>query len=396
MAPTLPVHTLLAVLRRTLRLGLLAVASIGVAACGDDDGVQEARIVGDTLTVYSSVPLRGPLEPVSRDIVAAQKLALAEAGGRAGRYDVSFAALDSANPETGSWDPGRVASNARRAVQDRQTIAYLGELETGASAVSLPILNEGGILQVSPRDTFAGLTEPGARGEPDNYYPSGVRTFTRVVPRGDEQARLLVAALRERGVRRLALADDRRPAGASLADRVTRLAEAAGIRVVGRGRLDPADGVPEELGRDVRRDRAEAFLYTGAGGGFGAEVLRRVHAGAPGVALFGGDELTLLPGLAERVGPAGERLVVTALQPREAAAFTRRFAAAYGRRPGSQAVLGYDAMRLVLDAVRRAGAGASSRRAVIRQALESSRAPATRFNRYRVEGNDLVTVGRRL
>src|SRR5687767_3596132 len=161
---------------------LLLATSLLLAACGDDDGVEESLIVGDTLTVYSSVPLRGPYAEISRDIVRAEKLALKEAGGRAGDYSVSYASLDGADPETGRWSPGRVASNARKAVQDRQTIAYLGELESGASAISVPILNEGGILQVSPRDTFGGLTSRGARGEPEKYYPSGERTFARVVP----------------------------------------------------------------------------------------------------------------------------------------------------------------------------------------------------------------------
>jgi branched-chain amino acid transport system substrate-binding protein len=381
--------------RRLACAALLACLAALAAGCGEDDGIAETRIVGDTLTVYASAPLRGPLEPVGRDLVCAQKLALQEARGRAGAYDVNFAVLDSANPETGRWDPGRVASNARRAVQDRQTIAYVGELETGASAVSVPILNEGGILQVSPRDTYGGLTAPGARGEPDRFYPSGQRTFTRVVPGDDRQARALVAALRSRGVRRLVLADDRGLAGAGLADRVARLARPAGIRVVDRKRLDATGEVPRDLGREVRRERAGAFLYTGAGAGFGAGVLRRVHADAPGVLLFGGDDLALEPGLAQRAGPAGEQLVLTGLDPRPDGAdggFARRFAAACGRAPGRHAILGYDAMRVVLRAIGRAGPEAASRRRVIREALAAPERPRARFARYRVEGNRLVRV----
>src|SRR3712207_6796176 len=195
---------------------LLLVTTVLAASCGDDDGTTESLIVGDTLTVYSSLPLRGPYADVARDLVRAEKLALKEAGGRAGEFSISYVSLDSADPEEGRWTPGRVAANARKAVQDRQTIAYLGELETGASAISVPILNEGGILQVSPRDTFGGLTARGARGEPEKYYPSGERTFARMVPGDDEQARELVAAMRSQGVRRLLLADDRELAGSSL------------------------------------------------------------------------------------------------------------------------------------------------------------------------------------
>jgi branched-chain amino acid transport system substrate-binding protein len=378
---------------------LLLAATILASGCGDDDGTAEAQIIGDSVTVYSSVPLRGPLAPVARDMVRAQKLALREAGGRAGVYDVSFAVLDSSDPQTGRWNPARIAANARRAVQDRQTVAYLGEIETGASAVSVPILNEGGILQVSPRDTFGGLTAPGARGEPDKYYPSGLRTFTRVVPGDDVQARVLVRTLAARGVRRLVLADDRQLAGASLADRIAALAPEAGIDVVERLRLDPGGEVPDGVGRDVRRQRADAFLYAGAGGDFAGALLRRVHAAAPQVLLLGTDDLALAPGLAGAAGDARDRLVLTGIEPRPvegADDFARRFAAAYGRAPDRQAVLGYDAMRLVLRAIARAGAGASSRQAVIRQALGGSGDPRARFVRYRVEGNRLVRVGSQL
>src|ERR687894_575579 len=150
--------------RTPASLAALAIA-VALTGCGSSERTEESRIIGDALTVYSSLPQTGPLAPVSRDIVRAQKLALEEAGGRAGDYRVSYVSLDSADPKTGHWSPKRVAANARTAVEDLQTIAYLGELEPGASAISVPILNEGGMLQVSPADTFAGLTERGGPGE---------------------------------------------------------------------------------------------------------------------------------------------------------------------------------------------------------------------------------------
>jgi branched-chain amino acid transport system substrate-binding protein len=373
-----------------LAFTLLATAALG---CGRDDGIEETRIIGDTLTVYSSQPLQGPLAPVARDIVRAEKLALREAGGRSGAFNVSFVSLDSSNPETGRWDPGRVASNARRAVQVPNTIAYLGELESGASAVSLPILNEGGILQVSPRDTFGGLTERGGRGEPEKYYPSGVKTFARVVPPSGRQAQMLVDAMAAEDVKRLVLADDRQLSGSTLGDRVARLAEGAGIDVVDRLRLDTAGKVPDRLGTEVSDGRPDAFFYGGGYDDFAVDVLRKVHAANPAVRLFGTDDLAIAPALPRRAGAAAKRLQLTGVDPGESADFEHRFLAAYGERPDRQAILGYRAMTLVLDAIRRAGTDASSRRAVIRRAVELAGRPRARFARYRVEQQQLVRVG---
>lgn len=377
---------------RLVGLALLTTLALGALACGRDDGIEESRIAGDSLTVYSSLPLQGPLAAVSRDVVRAEKLALREARGRAGEFNVNYVSLDSSEPETGRWDPGRVAANARRAVQTPNTIAYLGELEPGASAVSLPIVNEAGVLQVSPRDTFGGLTERGGRGEPERYYPSGVVNFARVVPPADRQARLIVEAMRAQDVRRVVLADDRRPAGTSLGDGVARLAERAGIEVVARKRLDTGRDVPDDLGEDVRDERPGAFLFAGAYTGFAVEVLRSVHAADPGLRLYGSDELTLAPDLPQRAGAAAERLQLAGVDPGETAEFERRFEVTYGSRPNRQAVLGYRAMRLVLAAVRASGEDADSRREVVRRAVGLAGSPRASFARYRVDGTRLVRV----
>ena len=65
-------------------------------------------------------------------------------------YGKTYVSLDDASPTTGEWNPGVTATNAKTAAEDTTTIAYLGDYNSGASAVSLPLINASGILQVSP------------------------------------------------------------------------------------------------------------------------------------------------------------------------------------------------------------------------------------------------------
>ena len=53
--------------------------------------------------------------------------------------------LDDAGPE--GWDAARSGANARVATQDSTAIAYLGELDSGATRISLPITNQAGIAR---------------------------------------------------------------------------------------------------------------------------------------------------------------------------------------------------------------------------------------------------------
>jgi branched-chain amino acid transport system substrate-binding protein len=144
------------------RLAAVAVAlALGVSACGDDEGPATAgggSEKGSTLTIYSSMPLQGDSRPQSEDIVRGIEMAIEKVGKMAGNHTIRLVSLDDATASTGKWEPGQVSSNARRAVGDKSTIAYIGEFNSGASAVSIPIINEAGILQVSPSNTYVGLT----------------------------------------------------------------------------------------------------------------------------------------------------------------------------------------------------------------------------------------------
>ena len=328
---------------------------------------------GDTLNVYSSQPLTGIFATQGRDVVRGEQLALAQARGRVGKFRVEYRALDNADPKTGRWAPAMVAANAHQGAKDPGTIAYLGESETGASAVAIPILNEPGILDVSPTDTVPGFTRArGANpGEPDKYYPTRDRNFARLAPPDDVQAAALVSYMQDEHVHRLFIVNDEALYGRTLALTVQRAAQRAGLSVVDNKGAEMDDIDPPGLAADVAAAGADAFLYAGAADPRVDELYRLVAAAAPKAKLFAPNALaddSFVPGLDPAVA-SRLRLVSFVLPPRAYSRagrrFVRDFRARYGAAPEGYAVYGYEAMRLVLDAIRAAGDRGNDRGAVI-------------------------------
>ena len=267
-------------------LGLVALAAVllGVVGCGGVAVSDVAEATGGQLTIYSSLPLQGPTAGISEQIVDGEKLALADAGGRAGPFKIEYSSLDDANPTSGQWEPGLTATNAKIAAQDTSTIAYLGELDSAATAVSLPFINAAGILQVSPASPYVGLTSSldAGQDEPERFYPSGKRTFVRLPPGDVVQAAALVQLLASRGVHKLYVLDDQDAFQVPLADIVAGDAEKAGITVLAHDSLSTqANAVFSGEVVKIAGSGAQAVFLAGAEGKGTARLWRELHVPTP-------------------------------------------------------------------------------------------------------------------
>ena len=202
-------------------VAVVSVLALALAACGGDDDSSGPSGGGQkSLTVYSSLPLQGAQRPQTTDMVKGIQLALEQAGNKAGGFQIKYESLDDSTAQAGSWTPEATTSNARKAVQDDSTAIYIGEFNSGASALSIPVLNEAGVPQISPANTAVGLTsdEPGAApGEPDKYYPAGRRNYLRIVPKDTIQGAALVTLMKQDGCARTFVLNDKEVFGAGLA-----------------------------------------------------------------------------------------------------------------------------------------------------------------------------------
>jgi branched-chain amino acid transport system substrate-binding protein len=219
-----------------------------------------------TLTIYSSLPLQGGARPQSTAIVKGARLALEERGHLAGGYRIRYVSLSDGSSYAGTWTPEHTFANARRAARDRSAIAYIGEFNSGASAISIPVLNEVPLAQISPSNTAIGLTRsgPGAdRGEPFKYYPTAQRHYVRLGKNDRVQGGALAVAMRDRGCRRIAAINDGEVYGAGVGYWVRLWAKRVGLRVVMSRRMNPRAPNYRRLATAVRGRRPHCTVFTG-------------------------------------------------------------------------------------------------------------------------------------
>jgi len=333
-------------------LALLCAAFSVLSGCGNGSSDEPHVIKGDTATVYSSLPQHGVSAATAADVLEGERRALAERGGRAGGLRIRFRKLPATDDREQAWDPSLVAENAHTAADDPTAIAYLGELDYGATAVSLPIVNDAGLLQVSPGDGLTSLTRPAPgrpRVGPERYYPTGRRTFVRIGPTDLDEAIRIVDQLHEAGGTKFAVLFDREIYGRELAAQVVDRARGAGLTPVSseeyRGRVDDIPAIV----RGLAEGRPDAVVQLGVAGRGTIPMLVAIDDQLPGVPMIASSGMMALPQLALPSGPSNIEAVGPALSPERA---------------------GYEAMSLALDAV---AEGGRDRRRVISEALRLGR-----------------------
>jgi ABC-type branched-subunit amino acid transport system substrate-binding protein len=282
-------------------------------------------------------------------MIDGEKLALAQAGGRAGGRTVNFVSLE----EGADGKPGDVADAARDVISDTQVIAVIGGLDSAGTRTSAPLFNEAGLLQVGLGAGYPGLTRRTRPDEPARYQPSAHTTFARVVGDDVQQAAAIVSAARGDRTRwTLAIESEGDDDSQALAQAVERVARGAGGRVVD----DPR--------------RADALVYAGSDPENAAGVADGWAREAPGARIVLPDAV-VRAGVAERLSPAARRAtrMVSSAPAAGGSEAQRRFEADFrrrlGREPGPYAAVGYEAMRGVLTALDRAGSRNNQRQRVI-------------------------------
>jgi branched-chain amino acid transport system substrate-binding protein len=357
---------------------LAAALALGVGACGggSSGGGSSSNSNGGakTLTIYSSLPLQGALRVPTTALVDGAKLALEQAGGHAGKFKIKYVSLDDSTAQAGEWTPEQTSANARKAAQDKNTAVYIGEFNSGATAVSLPILNEAHVPMISPANTAVGLTtnDPGAApGEPDKYYPKSPRNYARIVPKDTIQGAALATLMKQDGCTKVALTNDKEVYGAGLARNVTLAAKPIGLNIISNDAIDPKAANYRSLAQKAKSAGADCFMFSGTTGTNAVQVFKDFAAALPTAKLYGPDGVANAAltdpkqgGVPLSLDPRIKVSVAT-LKPSEypqaGQEFFKAFTQKYGvKNPDPYAIYGYEAMSLALDAIKRSGDGSQA------------------------------------
>jgi branched-chain amino acid transport system substrate-binding protein len=385
--------------------------ALGVSACGDEEegggGGGGSTASGTTLTIYSSLPLQGTSKEQSEAVINGEKLALKQVNNKVGKYTLKYVSLDDSTAQNpGTADEGQTAQNARKAVQDKSTIFYLGEFNSGGTKISLPILNKAGIPQISPSNTYVGLTtdKPGSEpGEPQKYYPGQERTYARVVPIDDVQGAAIITTMKEDGCQSVHIFNDKTTYGAGLARNIELAAKEQGLTVEGN---DGTDKNAPNYRSLAARVEADCFVGSGVTGENYVQVFKDVAAANPDVQLYGPDgvaeEAFTNPKKGGIPADVGARTKVTVAtlgleefkkrKNAEAEKFFADFEEEYGdSTPDPYAIYGYETMALALDVLKRAGDKANDRK-VVAQELLNTKGRNSVLGTYDIDENGDTTI----
>jgi branched-chain amino acid transport system substrate-binding protein len=333
--------------RRVLHACVALAAVISIAAGCARTG-SSVTVSGTALTLYASAPPGVAGSQAVADVLAAEQLAFQQAGSKLGSFTLRFIKL------TGS----KVSDNARTAIEDTSSIAYLGELDPGLSADSLGITNAQDLLQVTPTDTAAALTQASSSvpGAPNRYYESLStygRTFARVVATTSLEAKAQVQEMQALNVSKHYVTSDGSQYGRAIAQAVRTDAASASITVV-----------PSMSG-------ADGAFFGASSDAVGARMFNSAASSSPTLKLFGSsalDDAAFASQLssARNVFVSSPGFLTKDLSATAQSQFLKPFEDAYHRTPAPQAIFGYEAMAAVISVLHQAGTAANNRDTVVK------------------------------
>jgi branched-chain amino acid transport system substrate-binding protein len=349
-----------------LLVALLSTAVLAVSACGGGAAAPTAAPSGGgggVIKVVSSTPLTGGDSPDGIAMANSAKLAFEKHGPKAGNYTLSVEIKDDASAARGAWDPDVETSNANAAVADPTVIGYLGTYNSGAAKLSIPILNQAGMVMISGANTaialtksMAGVTDP---DEPAKYYPSGIRNYARVCPADDIQGAVGAAWMKQLNATKVYVLDDQQLYGKGIADRFVQVLKASGVEVINEEGIDTKATDYSSQATKVVSSGADGFYFGGVASSHAGLLWKAMKAAGFKGIMMGPDGMYSADFLKEAGADAEGTYLTYAGLPvdqlvkvsPEGKVWHDDYVKEFGKEPGVYGAYGYEAALVMLKAI---------------------------------------------
>jgi branched-chain amino acid transport system substrate-binding protein len=351
----------------------------------------QAAAAGKVIKVYESWPMQGAMIPEGKAMLNAAQMALDEVKGQVAGYKIEFVFLDDASPTTGSWDGTIEATNAQKAIADEQCLVYFGTYNSGAAKISMPLTNEAGMAQITPANSYPGLTKSGyGPGEPGIYRPTGKVNYFRTFGADDFQGASGAAWAKCLGFKKVYILDDRQLYGKGIADVFDKSAKKIGLKVAAHDGVESVNIDFRALLTKVKASGADLVYFGGlvdSGGPQIAQQMNGLGMFKAGVKLLS-DDAMYSDAVPKAVNPdvLNGNLYVTFASPAldklptaVGKNFYKNYKAKYGTDPIGWSIYAYNGMLVILDSIKRAAPGlkkamdVKARRAAVLDAMRATK-----------------------
>ena len=362
------------------------------AVCANKKGTSSTEI-----HVYSSLPLEGTSLPQSTSIVNELKALLD--GKKVGNFTIKYTSLDDASAaKNGDWDGTVEQSNANKAANDPDAMAYIGTYNSGAAKLSIPILSKVCMVMFSPANSYPGLTKAvtgvTTPGEPDSYYPNGYRNYARDINNDDAQGGASSEWAFSLGKKTAFVVDDGQTYGQGIGRAWALHFGKIGGKVVsangGSESYDPKATDYKALAQKIKSSGADV-VFVGAITGKGtAKLWKDIKAVNPDITMFGPDgvnEKTWADGAGSAAN--GTYLTFGGVDVSQLTGAGKTWADAYkaannGTQPPFYAAYGHAAGEVVLAGLTKAG---TNDRYLVLQAIMGTSALDTVIGSFTLDPN---------
>ncbi len=362
-------------------LALLVVALLVVSLPMSADAQQKCP--KGKIRLYTSWPMQGGMLPEGTGMKNGVNLAVELNKGEAGGYCLEVVNLDDASPQTGKWDGAVEAENANRAVADPDAMVYIATYNSGAAKISIPITQRARMAQITPANTYPGLTKKrgAAPGEPEIYRPLGIVSYFRVPPADDIQGAVGARWAKKLGHKKVYILNDQELYGKGIADVFEAEAKKIGLQVAGNDGIDWKQPDQKPVLTKIRATGAD-LVYMGAVVETGAQTIIRqmkdLGMVLPKVRFIGPDGLfeeeLLKAATCDAALATGFQVTFASLPTEQmigkGADIYKAYKDKYKIEPTAYALYAWEATEVAIEAIKRAGV---KDRDKIRQAVAATR-----------------------